>query len=271
MQLGLIHSDMIEVNMPFSLRLEPMPDDPRRVAVMYGPLVLAGDLGPENDPGAHQPTYVPVFLTDNQDPSAWLVSIEGEYNTFKTMQVGRPRDVILKPFYRTHDRRYSVYWDLYSEDDWTVRDQKMRAAGEQQQKIREMTIDVVQMGDSLDELEHAYRGEKTWTRELKGRNFREADRSGWFSVDLAVFRGQPMALVVEYWGGFPGSRTFDIHLDGQHLATENTSNKADGEFILEQYDIPDGLTVDKTSVTVTFKPHDGHRAGPVFTIRTIRR
>jgi hypothetical protein len=80
-----------------------------------------------------------------------------------------------------------------------------------------------------------------------------------------------MALVVEYWGGFPGSRTFDILLDGKLLATENTSNKADGEFILEQYEIPDEWTVDKTSVIVTFKPQDGHRAGPVFTVRTIKR
>jgi len=105
----------------------------------------------------------------------------------------------------------------------------------------------------------------------KGRKFREADRAGWFSVDLEVYKGQPMALVVEYWGGFPGSRTFDILLDGRILATENTSNKADGEFIFGQYDIPDEWTVDKTSVTLALKPHDGHRAGPVFTIRTIKR
>ena len=133
------------------------------------------------------------------------------------------------------------------------------------------TIDLVQMGDSLDELDHGYQGENTWTRNFKGRSMREADRTGWFSVNLDVYRGQPMALVVEYWGGFPGSRTFGILLDGLLLATENTSNKADGQFILEHYEIPDELTVDKTSVTVDFKPHDGHRAGPVFTVRTVKR
>jgi DUF1680 family protein len=81
--------DMIEVNIPFSLRLESMPDDPDRVAIMYGPLVLAGDLGPEDDPGAHDPLYVPVLLTDSRDPSEWMESYEGEHNTFKTMQAGR--------------------------------------------------------------------------------------------------------------------------------------------------------------------------------------
>jgi hypothetical protein len=178
---------------------------------------------------------------------------------------------MLKPFYKTHGRRYSVYWDMYNEENWSAREQEIRVRAEQQKKIEEMTIDRVQMGDSLDEGDHQYQGEKTWTREFKGKNYREADRGGWFSVDLEVYRGQPMALVVEYWGGFPGSRTFDILLDGRILATENTSNKADGEFISEQYDIPDEWTVDKTSVTVTLKPQDGHRAGPVFTIRTIQR
>ena len=137
--------------------------------------------------------------------------------------------------------------------------------------MQEMTIDRVQMGDSLDERGHAYQGEKTWTQTFRGRKFREADRSGWFSVDLAVFEGQPMALVVEYWGGFPGSRTFDMVLDDEILATENTSNKADGQFILERYDIPDELTFDKHMVRVIFRPHEGHRAGPVFTVRTVRR
>jgi hypothetical protein len=29
--------------------------------ILYGPLVMAGDLGPEDDPAAGDPDYVPVF------------------------------------------------------------------------------------------------------------------------------------------------------------------------------------------------------------------
>ena len=36
--------DKVEVKIPFTLRLETMPDDTNRVAIMYGPLVLAGDV-----------------------------------------------------------------------------------------------------------------------------------------------------------------------------------------------------------------------------------
>jgi uncharacterized protein len=104
--------DKVEVNIPFSLRLEPMPDDSNRVAVMYGPLVLAGDLGPVSDSLSNDSMCVPVMMADNRDPSTWMKHEDGKPNTFITVNTGRPRDVELKPFYLTYNRRYSIYWDL---------------------------------------------------------------------------------------------------------------------------------------------------------------
>ena len=104
--------DIVEVNIPFSLCFEPIPDDNNRVAVMYGPLVLAGDLGPVSDSASKDALYVPVMMTDKRDPSAWMKPVEKKPNTFITVNTGRPRDVELKPFYVTYNRRYSIYWDL---------------------------------------------------------------------------------------------------------------------------------------------------------------
>jgi hypothetical protein len=53
------------------------------------------------------------------------------------------------------------------------------------------------------------------------------------------------------------------------LATENISNIKPGEFIDILYELPDEIAMNKSKVTITFKPHDGHRAGPVFGVRTI--
>jgi hypothetical protein len=264
------NGDIINVKIPFSLRLESMPDDSSRVAIMYGPLVLAGDLGPENDSAANDPMYVPVLLTGERDPSAWLEAVTKEPNTFKTIGIGKPRDIILRPFYKIYERRYTVYWDLFNEKNWTEREQEYKANLERKKKIEEMTIDYVQMGEMQPERDHHFEGENTYPDEFKGRMMRVA-REGWFSVNMQVYKGQPMGLVVEYWGGFPGSRTFDILIDGEYLATENISNKSEGQFLDEIYNIPDGMTVNKTSVRVTFKAHDGHMAGPVFSVRTIKR
>jgi len=113
--------DIVEINIPFSLRLEPMPDDSNRVAVMYGPLVLAGDLGPVTDSLSNDAMYVPVMITDKRDPSTWMKPVEGKPNTFITVNTGRPRDVELRPFYAIYNRRYSIYWDIFNEKEWEAR------------------------------------------------------------------------------------------------------------------------------------------------------
>jgi hypothetical protein len=104
--------DSIVVNFPFSLRLESMADDSNRVAVMYGPLVMAGDLGPVSDTSIKDITYVPLLNTDKRDPSIWMKRLEGKANTFTTINTGKPHDVEMKPFYTIYNRRYSIYWDL---------------------------------------------------------------------------------------------------------------------------------------------------------------
>ena len=80
-----------------------------------------------------------------------------------------------------------------------------------------------------------------------------------------------MNLVMAYWGGFTGSKTFDILVDGKKIATENISGKKDGHFIDVTYEIPEALTKDQEVVKVTFQPHVGHRAGPVFAVRTVKK
>ncbi|HUX95993.1 MAG TPA: DUF6805 domain-containing protein [Bacteroidales bacterium] len=78
------------------------------------------------------------------------------------------------------------------------------------------------------------------------------------------------ALVVEYWGGFPGAKTFDILVNGKVIATENISNKKDGQFVFVQYAIAEEITRGRRSIIVKFRAHANNTAGPVFSIRTIK-
>ncbi len=263
--------DKLEVKIPFDLRLETMPDDSNRVALMYGPLVLAGDLGPENDPKAADPMYVPVFMVNDRNPEHWTKMVNGKVNAFFTDEVGKPRDVEFEPFYKVHNRRYSVYFDLFNPKQWDIYQAEYRAKQEKLKKMEERTIDFFQLGQMQPERDHNFQGEKNWVDEFKHRNYREADRGGWFSFDMDVYAGQPMQLAFEYWGGFPGSRTFDILANGTKIATENISNVKPGEFFFKYYDLPDALTVDGGKVEIKLMPHDGHRAGPLFSARTMKR
>jgi uncharacterized protein len=262
--------DKIEVKIPFSLRLETMPDDSNRVAIMYGPLVLAGDLGPVTDSASRDAMYVPVLMTENRDPSVWMKPVEGKPNTFRTVNTGRPLDVVLKPFYATYGRRYSIYWDLFNEEGWKTKQQEYSAELERIRKMKEAEIDFVQPGEMQPERNHSFKGEKTSPGSYKERASRES-RSGWFSYDLKIIPDVPVAIAVDYWGGFPGAKTFDILVNNKLLATENISGKKDGSFLTIIYDIPVEITGGKQKITVKFQAHEGNMAGPVFGVRTIKR
>jgi DUF1680 family protein len=263
--------DLVEISFPFSLRLETMPDDSNRVALFYGPIVLAGDLGAENDTNRFDPMFVPVIMTENRDPKSWLKPVEGKTNTFVSQNVGRPRDVEFKPFYSTHNRSYSVYFDMFTETGWEEHQKEYLRKLEAKKQLEAATIDFFQPGEMQPERNHNFKDLKSWTGENKNRKFREVDRGGWFTCEMKVIKNEHVNLVVEYWGGYTGSKTFDILIDDVKIATENISNKKPGEFLDVIYEIPENLLLGKNKITVKFLPHEGHRAGPVFGVRTIKK
>lgn len=172
-----------------------------------------------------------------------LEEVEGEINTFQTNGIGHLRDIVLKPFYRTHDRRYSVYFDLFTEEKWTQHQEAYQAELERKQLLEELTYDAFQPVEMQPERDHNFTGEKlNLLEDFKNRKARGAERGGWISFDLAVMRGKPMALVMEYWGGFTGSKNFDIMANDRKIATENISGKKHGAFLDVQYDIPEEFT-----------------------------
>ena len=90
------------------LRVETMPDDPNTQAFLYGPLVLAGDLGNEGlteqmtvGPNAPRmrsmPIDVPSFRAAGADPASWIRPA-GAPLAFRT--TGQQRDVTLAPLNR---------------------------------------------------------------------------------------------------------------------------------------------------------------------------
>ncbi len=119
--------DRIELEMPMQLSVEAMPDDPKLQAFLYGPLVLAGDLGNEgltdrliigpNAPALYrQPRpdsppalEIPTFHAAGADPASWIKPA-GKPQTFVT--TGQKKDVTLTPINKLFDRRYSVYWEV---------------------------------------------------------------------------------------------------------------------------------------------------------------
>ena len=128
--------DRIEIRLPMHLHMEAMPDDPGLQAFLYGPLVLAGDLGADGlteahiigpnlrvgfpdveqfgsplDPVNRVPSVpdidIPSFRAAAVDLAQWIKP-EDKPLTFRT--TGQRKDVTLVPLNSLFDRRYSVYW-----------------------------------------------------------------------------------------------------------------------------------------------------------------
>ncbi|HPS13341.1 MAG TPA: glycoside hydrolase family 127 protein, partial [Prolixibacteraceae bacterium] len=264
------NGDKVEIKLPFSLRLESMPDNASRVAVFYGPLVLAGDLGPEMGDSTHDPMYVPIIMTKDQNPENWIVPVTGEVNTFKTSNVGKPRDVVLKPFYQYYNRDYSIYWDMYSAEEWSNYQTQYQAEQAKRKELESRTIDVFRMGEMQPERDHQFRDDKSWVGEHKTKKFREVERNGSMSFRMNVLKDKPVSLVLEYWGGFSGMKTFDILVEGQVIATQDLDKITGSKFVYVTYDLPDELIQNKKAIEVKIVPKKGHRAGPVFTAMTIK-
>jgi len=113
--------DVITLVLPAALRVEKAKDDASMIALFYGPLLLAGELGREGmpddfaDKDAHiktQPAVVPDIETASANPGDWLQPVQGEALTFKTGNLGTANGITFRPIYQIHHQRYSVYWRL---------------------------------------------------------------------------------------------------------------------------------------------------------------
>jgi hypothetical protein len=115
--------DTIEYTLPMSLHLHRAVDDANSVAVMYGPLVLAGDMGhdgvPPDDKVSDNHEFfktpdppVPALTGDSKNLDTWIKPVPGEPLTFQIMQDGLSAPIQLKPLNEIHHDRYTVYWNF---------------------------------------------------------------------------------------------------------------------------------------------------------------
>ena len=261
--------DRVELKVPMSLRLESLPDNPNRAAVLYGPTVLAGELGSVDESGVAGLALVPALITEDKPLAEWIKPIAGVPATFETVGVGRPGDVKLSPFFRLHRSRYAVYWDFFTAQQWVAREADYKAELERVRRLEAMTVDFAQPGEMQPERDHNMLGERTETGEHSGRKWRHALNGGWVSFEMKVLPDKPVSLVCSYWGSETGARNFDVLVDGVKIATQSLQNDKPGQFFDVTYAIPEQLTRGKTKITVRFQAQPGNIAGGLYGLRVI--
>lgn len=111
--------DIITMEMPMSLHIEYMPDNENRGAILYGPIVLAAELGKKS--GSKENPQVPVLTGDFRKIEKKIKPVEGKTLTFRTEGAGSSKDVILSPLFRNNDQHYTVYFDFLPSDETNCR------------------------------------------------------------------------------------------------------------------------------------------------------
>lgn len=116
--------DALTVTIPMSVRTEAVRGSPDWVAFIYGPVVLAGDLGPVT-PGPSIPyareqgenlklegVAVPTLSGEPRSIAAKLQRVPGDAVAFKLTSTTPRRDITLRPFHELDYERYTVYWKV---------------------------------------------------------------------------------------------------------------------------------------------------------------
>ncbi len=281
--------DTVEVTFRKQLRLEPTPDKASVAAIMWGPLALAADHGPRVEgrgrtaDGAATvpppPPPVPVFVAAGQPLAEWAVPAESRRGDFRTRGVARvvgepgpAADVVLTPFYRTHGRRYSIYLDVLTAQEYDAKVVELAAERERVRRLEAATLGFVQPGDTAAEREFNYQSDPADRAVQRAAGRAGRGGPGWFSFDLPVDAARPVAVVVTYLNDLglpPATGNFDILVDGTRIARFEPNATATG-FYHARYAVPADLVRGKTRATVRFEAMPNGRIATVFGVRTIR-
>ncbi|MCF7974783.1 MAG: glycoside hydrolase family 127 protein [Phycisphaerae bacterium] len=280
------NGDTVDVALPMHTSVERLPDGSDWVAILQGPIVLAKPDGTENMDGlfaddgrmshvAHGPMVpldrVPALLTTEEallshvtaDPSAGPLHFRIKDVIEPLVPAGLP----LIPFFRLHERRYQMYWELTTAEQVAARKERL-AAQERARAAREAaTIDFVAVGLQQPEVEHELQGEGMASGVHNGRRWRHG---AVIQYTLDSQGAKAVILAVTYSGDDRG-REFDILVNGTVIATQRLTGERPGHFIEKRYSIPSEIlqAPGNGRLTVRFVAKR-QLAGGLFDVRLIK-
>jgi DUF1680 family protein len=274
--------DEITLALPKALTIERLKDNPKKAAVMWGPLVLAGNLGaaPRNredgdGDGVRAAAPDPVVLVTDRPVTQWMKPVSGKPGVFQTTGVARtvtsqtPIDVEFSPFFSMHRRTYSAYWDVLTPAELAVRARELNDERARMRTLEAATISSVPIGSREAEKEFNQQGVETSVIRSDGRSGRRAIQ--WFSYDLPV-KGQTMVtLVATYNSDQRRPRSFDVIVNGQRLGSESQPQSSVSKFYEKEYVIPADVLRHQEKLTVRFEATNGLEVTPVYGVRLISR
>lgn len=260
------NNDRIELITPMKFHTQAMPDNANRRAVFYGPVLLAGVFG-DKEP---EPSEIPVFVTTNNDPDTWINRGNTNELIFQTKDGVATEKINLIPFNRILNQHYTVYWDVFTPDEWKIQEKKYQEENAKKKKIEMLTVDILRMGEMQPERDHELTGDKIFTSDDHNRKWRIAGQGGYIKFKMKTDPDSANTLILTYWGMDNRDRIFDIYFNDAKIATEDLNKYKQSRFYDIPYLIPGGLTKNKPEGIIKLVPHERNSAGPVYGARIVK-
>ena len=280
--------DVIDVTFPMHSSVKYLPNVPKYVALMHGPILLGMKTGTEDlahliaddsrfgqyASGAKLPLDgAPILIDDHIDRIAeHLKPVAGKPLHYTLdVKMENPIRNEIQPFFEIHDARYMMYWLTLSEQGYKDYLEGLARAEKERQELEARTIDKVQPGEQQPETDHKMETNGSSTGNTNDVFFRDARNGRFFSYLMKTDGRTDLSLRLQFWGvGEWKTHEFDIFVDEELLTSVNNTGKYRiSEFKYETFPIPASMLEGKEQVRVKFVAKPGKQVGEIYGVRLV--
>ena len=280
--------DVIDLSFPMHNSVKYLPNVPKYVALMHGPILLGMKTGTEDlahliaddsrfgqyASGAKLPLDgAPILIDDHIDRIAeHLKPVAGKPLHYTLdVKMENPIRNEIQPFFEIHDARYMMYWLTLSEQGYKDYLDGLARAEKERQELEARTVDKVQPGEQQPETDHRMETDGSFTGNTNDVFFRDARNGRFFSYLMKTDGRTDLSLRLQFWGvGEWKTHEFDIFVDDALLASVNNTGKYRiSEFKYETFPIPASMLEGKEQVRVKFVAKPGKQVGEIYGVRLV--
>ena len=262
--------DRIRVETPMHLTAITTPDGKPQYSFLYGPIVLAAKISTDQQDGlfaddsrgghiANGPklpqVQMPALIGNASDILSHLEPVKGQPITFALKGLTTPayEGIHLVPFYQLYECRYQIYFPLYSQEEWSKKQEEIAAAEKANMQLEAATTDKVFCGEQQSESDHFFKSTNSWNGYDEGMHWRITRTS----ISYQMKAQGATTLRVK---GFAGYERIVVSIDGKQLETIRLNQQGQAEIKLP-------TAYQNETATITLAAESGRQTPRIHEVR----
>ena len=262
--------DRIRVETPMHLTAITTPDGKPQYSFLYGPIVLAAKISTDQQDGlfaddsrgghiANGPklpqVQMPALIGNASDILSHLEPVKGQPITFALKGLTTPayEGIHLVPFYQLYECRYQIYFPLYSQKEWSKKQEEIAAAEKANMLLEAATTDKVFCGEQQSESDHFFKSTNSWNGYDEGMHWRITRTS--ISYQMKAQGATTLRIK-----GFAGYERIVVSIDGKQLETIRLNQQGQAEIKLP-------TAYQNETATITLAAESGRQTPRIHEVR----